>query len=271
MRTSAVARLDLDQDLHRAVREQEFAVYYQPLVQFDDAAVIGFEALVRWQHPERGMLEPADFIGHAEESGLIVPIGEWVIREVCTQAARWKASSPELAPLVVSVNLSARQLAHPDLVATVTHALESTGIDPATLALEVTETMLMDDPELCADVLHELRALGVQLAIDDFGTGHSSLNYLKRLPVDCLKIDREFVEGLGRDPDDTAIVDAVVRLGHALGLSVTAEGVETSEQLRELTSLGCDMGQGFYFARPQPGNVVGALVRHRLKWVRHAA
>ena len=149
---------------------------------------------------------------------------------------------------MVSVNLSARQLAHPDLVDTVRRALATSGIAPSSLALEVTESMLMDDPELCSDVLHELRSLGVLLAIDDFGTGQSSLGYLKNLPVDCLKIDQTFVDGLGHDPDDSAIVDAVVRLGHALGLAVTAEGIETDEQLRELSALGCDHGQGFYFA-----------------------
>jgi EAL domain-containing protein (putative c-di-GMP-specific phosphodiesterase class I) len=270
MRIEAVARLELDNDLHRAVREQEFEVFYQPLVQFDDAAVIGFEALVRWRHPGRGLLEPGAFIERAEESGLIVPIGSWVIREVCRQAASWKAAAPELEPLVVSVNLSARQLAHPDLVDTGDEALTGSGIDPSTLALEVTESMLMEDPARCSDILHALRSLGVKLAIDDFGTGQSSLGYLKQLPVDCLKIDQTFVEGLGRDPDDTAIVDAVVKLGHALGLAVTAEGIETNEQLRELEALGCDIGQGFYFARPQPGDVVGALVRHRLRWVPHA-
>ncbi len=270
MRTEALARLALDNDLHRAVRDQEFEVFYQPLVQFDGAAVIGFEALVRWRHPTKGLLEPAGFIDRAEASGLIVPIGTWVIEEVCRQAASWQTATPELEPLVVSVNLSARQLAHPDLVDTVANAIVASGIAPSTLALEVTESMLMDDPELCADVLHSLRALGVQLAIDDFGTGQSSLGYLKHLPVDCLKIDQTFVEGLGHDPDDTAIVDAVVRLGHALGLAVTAEGIETDEQLRELQALGCDIGQGFYFARPQPGHVVGALVHHRLRWVPHA-
>ncbi len=269
MRADAIARLDLDNDLHRAVRDHEFRVFYQPLVQFTGAEVIGFEALLRWRHPERGMLAPGDFLDRAETSGLIVPIGEWVIREVCAQAAEWKSSSPELAPLVVSVNLSARQLGDPNLVETVSDALATSGIEPSTLALEITETVLMEDPVLCSEVLHALRSLGVQLAIDDFGTGHSSLGYLKRLPVDCLKIDRAFVEGLGRDPDDSAIVDAVVRLGHALGLAVTAEGIETMEQLRELEALGCDVGQGFYFARPQPGDVVGALVRHRLRWVPH--
>ncbi|HEY1740731.1 MAG TPA: EAL domain-containing protein [Acidimicrobiia bacterium] len=270
MRTDAIAKLELVNDLHRAVREHEFEIFYQPQVEFADAAIVGFEALIRWRHPTRGLLEPNDFIPRAEESGLIVPIGAWVIDEVCRQAARWKAATPELAPLVVSVNLSARQLAHPDLVDTVSRALATSGIAPSSLALEVTESMLMEDPELCSDALHALRALGVLLAVDDFGTGQSSLGYLKHLPVDCLKIDQTFVDGLGHDPDDTAIVDAVVRLGHALGLAVTAEGIETNEQLRELAALGCDIGQGYYFARPQPGEVVGALVRHRLRWIPHA-
>ena len=270
MREDAVARLELVNDLHRAVREQEFEVFYQPLVQFDGAAVVGFEALLRWRHPTRRLLLPGAFIERAEESGLIVPIGAWVIREVCRQAAVWKAAAPQLEPLAVSVNLSARQLSHPDLVDTVTDALTESGIEPSTLALEVTESMLMDDPALvrrgAARAARRRRATRDRRLRD----GPVVARVSQHLPVDSLKIDQTFIEGLGRDPDDTAIVDAVVRLGHALGLAVTAEGIETDEQLRELEALGCDIGQGFYFARPQPGDVVGALVRRRMRWVPHA-
>lgn len=268
IRERVVERIEIEKALHRAVRQEEFRVFYQPLVRFAGAEVIGFEALVRWQHPERGLVSPMDFIPIAEETGLIVPIGEWVLREVVRQAAAWSAAVPQAEPLAVSVNLSARQLAHPDLVGTVADAIGGAGIDPSMLLVEVTESTLMSDPELATTILHALRSLGVRIAIDDFGTGHSSLGYLKQLPVDCLKIDRSFISGLGMDSDDRAIVGAVVSMGHALGLSVTAEGVETPQQLAELEALGCDVGQGFYFAKPQPGDVVTALVRHRFSWRR---
>jgi diguanylate cyclase (GGDEF)-like protein len=272
MRSRAVARLDLEKDLHRALARRELRVHYQPLVHFDGAEVIGFEALLRWEHPQRGLMLPAQFVPLAEETGLIVPMGAWVLDEVCAQVARWNSlAEPGDPPLQVSVNLSARQLTHPDLVATVAEAIGRAGIEPSTLVLEITETVLMDDPETASTILHALRSLGVKLAIDDFGTGHSSLGYLKALPVNCLKIDRAFVSGLSVDPDDEAIVAAVVRMGHALGLEVTAEGIETLAQLEALEALGCDVGQGFYFARPQPGEVVSALVRHRLRWHKHAA
>jgi diguanylate cyclase (GGDEF)-like protein len=267
MRARAVERLDIERSLRRALLRDELRVHYQPLVSFDCSEVIGFEALLRWEHPERGLLGPGDFLSIAEETGLIVPIGAWVLREVCKQASRWAADADEGAALGVAVNLSARQLAHPDLVATVAEALAQSGLPPQLLVLEITESVLMTDRELAVVILHALRSLGVRLSIDDFGTGQSSLGYLKTLPVDSLKIDRSFVDGLGTDPDDSAIVEAVVHLGHALGLTVTAEGIETPKQLSELRALGCDLGQGFYFARPQPSEVAAALVRHRLRWV----
>ena len=266
MRERATKRLDTERELRGALRRKEFCVYYQPLVRFSGTEVVGFEALLRWQHPERGLVGPRDFIPIAEETGLIVDIGAWVLHEVCREAASWAAAAPGAPPLQVSVNLSARQLAHPDLVATVAEALALSRLDPSTLSLEITESVLMDDPQLAVTILHALRSLGVHLSVDDFGTGHSSLGYLKALPVDCIKIDRTFVSGLGTDADDTAIVAAVVGLGHALGLSVTAEGVETPQQLGQLQALGCDVGQGFYFAKPQPGAVVGPLARRRLRW-----
>lgn len=266
MRARAAERLDVEKELRGALARQEFRVFYQPFVQFSGSEVIGFEALLRWEHPERGLIGPNEFIPVAEETGLIVDIGAWVLHEVCHQAAVWAADVPGTPPLHFSVNLSARQLAHPDLIATVAEALAVSGIDPPTLSLEITESVLMDDPDLAIVILHALRDLGVRLSIDDFGQGHSSLGYLRSLPVDCVKIDRTFVEGLDCNPDDSAIVSAVVGLGHALGLTVTAEGVETPEQLDRLRSLGCDIGQGFYFARPQPSAVSAALVRHRLRW-----
>jgi EAL domain-containing protein (putative c-di-GMP-specific phosphodiesterase class I) len=207
-----------------------------------------------------------DFLAVAEDTGLIVPIGAWVLREACAQAATWIAESSDHAPLAVSVNLSARQLADDDLIATVEGALATSGLDPALLVLELTETTLMSDREHAVEVLQHLCDLGVRVGIDDFGTGQSSLIYLRSLPVHTLKIDRSFVEGLGRDPEGAAIVSAVVQLGHALGLSVTAEGIETPDQLAQLRALGCDLGQGYYFAHPQPGAIVRALVHHRFHW-----
>lgn len=271
IRAGVVQRIETEKELHRALREGHFRVYYQPLVRFAGAEVVGFEALVRWDHPQRGIVGPAEFIPVAEATGLIVPIGEWVLREACAQVARWIRSAPPWSePLVVSVNLSARQLGHPAVVSTVASAVAEAGIDPSALVIEVTESTLMADPDLATAILHALRSIGVRIAIDDFGTGHSSLGYLKHLPVDCLKIDRAFVMGLGggstEDADDRAIVGAVVSMGHALGLTVTAEGVETVEQLDALAELGCDVAQGFYFARPQPSEVASALVHRRIQW-----
>jgi diguanylate cyclase (GGDEF)-like protein len=267
MRERAVERLEIEKSLRRALLRDELRVHYQPVVEFDCSEVMGFEALLRWQHPERGLLGPGDFLSVAEDTGLIVPIGAWVLHEVCRQAAEWADSAPvDTRPLAVAVNLSARQLAHPDLVATVAEALALTGLPPQLLILEITESVLMTDRELAVTILHALRSLGVRLSIDDFGTGQSSLGYLKTLPVDSLKIDRSFIDGLGSDPDDSAIVAAVVSMGHALGLTVTAEGIETPLQLSELRSLGCDLGQGFYFARPQPSEVAAALVHRRLRF-----
>ena len=266
MREHAVARLEMESALRRALVREEFRVHYQPLVRFESSEVIGLEALLRWQHPELGLVPAEEFLDVAEETGLIVPIGAWVLREACAQAATWVAESNEHAPLAVSVNLSARQLADEAIIATVENALASSGLDAGLLVLELTETTLMSDREHAVEVLRHLADAGVRIGIDDFGTGQSSLIYLRSLPVHTLKIDRSFVEGLGRDPEGAAIVAAVVQLGHALGLSVTAAGVETPDQLAQLRALGCDLGQGYYFAHPQPGAIVRALVHRRFHW-----
>ena len=268
MRERAVKRLEIEGALRRALVRGEFRVHYQPVVDFTRSEVIGFEALVRWEHPERGLVAPDDFLGVAEETGLIVEIGGWVLQEACAQAARWGAESPDGPPLTVSVNLSARQLADPGLVARVEGALAATRLDASLLVLEITETVLMEHRDAAVAVLQELGRKGVQVSIDDFGTGQSSLGYLKVLPVHTLKIDQSFVNGLGKDPEDASVVSAIVQLGHTLGLTVTAEGVEDGAQLNELRSLGCDLGQGYYFARPQPSEVVRALVHHRFRWSR---
>jgi diguanylate cyclase (GGDEF)-like protein len=266
MREHAISRLEMESALRRGLVHNEFRVHYQPLVRFESSEMIGLEALLRWQHPERGLVAPEEFLAVAEETGLIVPIGTWVLREACMQAATWVGEAGGHAPLAVSVNVSARQLADDDLISTVEAALARANLDPSLLVLEITETTLMGDRDRAVDVLRRLSELGVRIGIDDFGTGQSSLAHLRSLPVDSLKIDQSFVDSLGRDPQGGAIVAAVVQLGHALGLSVTAEGVETPDQLAELRALGCDLGQGFYFAHPQPGAIVRALVHHRFHW-----
>jgi len=244
----------------------EFRVHYQPLVRFESSEVIGLEALLRWQHPERGLLAAEEFLAVAEETGLIVPIGAWVLREACAQTASWVAEANDQVPLSVSVNISACQLHDDQLVPTVEAALAASGLDSSLLVLEITESTLMGDRDHAIEVLQRLAEVGVQVGIDDFGTGQSSLAYLRSLPVHTLKIDHSFVDSLGYDEEGGAIVAAIVQLGHALGLSVTAEGVETPLQLSALRSLGCDLGQGFYFAHPQPGAIVRALVHHRIHW-----
>ena len=226
----------------------------------------GVEALIRWEHPERGLLNPGEFIRVAEETGLIVPMGAWVLDQSCRQIMRWQASIPDLGPLKISVNLSGRQLAHPNLVADVKQIITDTHINPSQVELEITESVLMDDVEVSEDALGQLKKLGVKLAVDDFGTGYSSLSYLRRFPVDVLKVDRSFVDGLGEDPSDSAIVTAIITLAHTLGLSAVGEGVETQTQLDELRHLGCDMAQGFLMARPGTGHDVEELLARRPTW-----
>jgi diguanylate cyclase (GGDEF)-like protein/PAS domain S-box-containing protein len=263
MRAHTAERLATETALRRALERGELRLHYQPEVDVETRRVAGFEALVRWQHPTRGLLPPAEFVPLAEETGLIVPLGAWILRTACAEWVGW-AEAPEATLLTLSVNLSARQLAQPDLLVTVAGALEETGMPPDRLCLEITESAAMETGPTTLALLDELRALGVKLAIDDFGTGYSSLVHLRRFPVDLLKIDRTFVDGLGRTPQDASIAAAVISLAHALGLSVVAEGIETAAQLAVLADLGCDLGQGYLFARPEPADLAGALVGRRL-------
>jgi diguanylate cyclase (GGDEF)-like protein/PAS domain S-box-containing protein len=243
-------RLELDQRLRTAVDRMDFEVHLQPEVDLVTGRILGAEALLRWR-TEHGLVSAAEFIGLAEDTGLIVPIGRWVLEQACAEAARWEVDFPERA-LTVRVNLSARQLDDADLADQVRDVLERTGLDPRRLCLEITETALMADAEASARLLQSLDALGVSLAVDDFGTGYSSLAYLKQFPVDVLKVDRSFVDGLPRDAEDAAIVSTIVNLAESLGMDVTAEGIETPEQATTLVEMGCTKGQGFLFARPMP-------------------
>lgn len=242
-----VERLDLESDLRRAVERDELVLHFQPEVDLVTNEVTGMEALVRWQHPTRGLIPPSAFIPIAEETDLIIPIGSRVLRQACIEALRWSDRAPRL---VVRVNVSARQLAQPTFVADVAATLTATGCEPARLRLEVTESTALKDVDLTLRALTELRNLGVEIAIDDFGTGYSSLSYLRSLPTDILKIDRTFVTAAEADSTSMAIVQAIVSVAHALDIRVTAEGIETETQLAGLRSVGCDFGQGFYFARP---------------------
>jgi predicted signal transduction protein with EAL and GGDEF domain len=262
MNLLALGRLDLEGDLRRAIEQGEFAVHYQPQLELATGEIVGWEALVRWMHPERGPLPPAAFLSVAEETGLIVPIGSWVLEEACRQAKEWQDRLPvAYAPLKMSVNISARQLQRPDeLVQEVVRVLEKTGMDPDALVLEITESMIMGDAERSVGVLGRLKDLGVRVAVDDFGTGYSNLAYLKRFPVDILKVDKSFVDGLEGNSEDMAIVKAVVSLARALGMSIVAEGIETTKQIERLQALGCQLGQGYYFSEPLPAHKASTLI-----------
>ncbi|CAA9518134.1 MAG: diguanylate cyclase/phosphodiesterase (GGDEF & EAL domains) with PAS/PAC sensor(s) [uncultured Thermomicrobiales bacterium] len=250
MGSAAVHRLERETDLRRAIDREEFRVYYQPEMELSTGKIVAMEALVRWQHPRRGLVAPEEFVPLAEETGLILPLGRWVMTQACHEAASWRQRYAADAP-AISINISVRQFQHPDIVATVAEILRETGLAPERLILEITETVVMEHAESNSATLQRLKEIGVRLAIDDFGSGYSSLGYLKRFPVDVLKIDRTFVAGLGRDPEDTAIIEAVSRLAHTLGMQVAAEGVETAAQLEHLRALRCDLGQGYFFARPE--------------------
>jgi EAL domain-containing protein (putative c-di-GMP-specific phosphodiesterase class I) len=252
----------LETELRRALELGEFKVYYQPIVALENGRITGLEALVRWEHPKRGLVLPGDFLSLAEETGLIVQIGQWVLREACNQARAWQVHYPSAPPLTVAVNLSPKQVFHPELVANI---LGETGIYPGTLQLEITEGAMMSNGVRSADdALRSLKDLGVRFAMDDFGVGYSSLAYLKRFPVDFLKIDRSFIEEFGRHANgvskDVEIVSAMIDLSHALGLKVVVEGVENTEQLAQLRDMGCDLAQGNYFSEPLPSEGISLLI-----------
>ncbi|MBV9802195.1 MAG: EAL domain-containing protein [Solirubrobacterales bacterium] len=267
MRGRAIERLRVENDLRRALERGELRLEYQPVVSLRNFAIVGVEALLRWRHPQRGEIPPSEFIPIAEENGLIEPIGRWVLEQACRQAAQWYQARPDAAPLTMSVNLSAVQVTRRSLPDTVAGILRATGLDPACLCLEITETVMVRDAEGLGEALEALKALGVRLVLDDFGTGYSSLSYLTRLPLDVLKVDRSFVDGLGSEPRDTAITETIIAMSRALSLDVVAEGVETADHVRELTRLGCSLAQGFHFSRAVPPEEIDRALKHGPRWL----
>jgi EAL domain-containing protein (putative c-di-GMP-specific phosphodiesterase class I) len=263
LRAEAITRLKLETDLRRGVEQHEFRVHYQPIVSLATGETTGFEALVRWQHPELGLLLPGTFMAAAEETGLIVPVGQWLLGEACRQLGAWQAQFPRNPPLTMSVNLSSKQIAQPDLDQLIKALLAENRLAPRSLRLEITEHTIIDDTQTTASMLARLKVLGVRLEIDDFGTGYSALSYLQRLEMDTLKIDRSFIRQLASEDGRNAVVRTILALGHSLDLEIVAEGVETQDQLDQLKALGCHIGQGYLFGKPMAaGDVEAALAAH---------
>jgi diguanylate cyclase (GGDEF)-like protein len=260
MRTRTVRRLSLENDMRRALEREELRVVYQPVVSLGDRSIHSLEALLRWQHPTRGLISPLDFIPVAEECGMIEPIGQWVLETACAQAARWQKEHSRAGGLGISVNVSVRQFKHGELEPTVERALARTGVEPASLSLEITESVLLEEPRAFSETMERITPLGVRFILDDFGTGYSSLAYLSGLPIDGLKVDRSFVRMIGRDERSSAITTAIVRMAQALSVQVVAEGVEHERQFRALRELGCEFAQGFYISRPVSAKAIDALL-----------
>lgn len=268
MHSRVVALLQLDSDLRRAIERQEFCLHYQPIVSLKSGRIIGFETLIRWQHPERGMVPPAEFIAIAEETGLIIPMGEWILYEACHQAHQWQIQYPSDPPLSVNVNLSGKQFTQPHLADQIAKILHRTSLDSRSLKLEITESAVMENNALATKTLANLKALNVDLCIDDFGTGYSSLSYLHRFPIDILKVDRSFISTMDRADESSRyeITRAIITLAHNLGISVVAEGVETIDQLEKLRSLQCEFGQGYFFSPPVDAKTASGLIEKQPQW-----
>jgi diguanylate cyclase (GGDEF)-like protein len=266
MHTHAVYVLQMENDLRRAIDREELRVYYQPIVSLENGQLAGFEALIRWQHPERGFINPADFIPLAEDTGLIVPLGLWILKRACQQLCQWQWKTPANRSLFMSVNLSGKQVAQPDLVENIRDILDETHVEAKHLKLEITESAVMENAEMAARLLKRLKALGVQLSIDDFGTGYSSLSYLHRFPVNTLKIDRSFVGRIGEAAENIEIVRTVISLAENMGMEVVAEGVETLSQLNQLRKLKCQYGQGYLFSRPVDAESVSSWISKKPHW-----
>jgi diguanylate cyclase (GGDEF)-like protein/PAS domain S-box-containing protein len=260
MHEQASKKLSLETEIRRALEREEFQIYYQPIMNLETEALMGFEALVRWKHPERGMIPPFDFIPAAEENGLILPLGNWILRESCLQLRRWQDSNPAIRHLTVSVNLSAKQFSQSDLAEQIINALEATKLDPRCLKLEITESHVMENTEQAIVMMNCLRTLGVEFSLDDFGTGYSSLSYLHRLPVSYLKIDRSFVMRMTDNGENSEIISTIIKLAQNLKMKVVGEGIETAEQLAHLKSLNCEYGQGYFFSKPLEAEAAGLLI-----------
>jgi EAL domain-containing protein (putative c-di-GMP-specific phosphodiesterase class I) len=269
MRASVMARLQLEMDLHRAIERHEFSNFYQPIISIASGEIVGFESLLRWNHPTRGHLGPEEFIAVAEETGLIRDLGWWNLRESCRQMSVWRANYPAYAHITMSVNLSPKQFVQPNLISDIQNVLLELELPASALRLELTESTVMGDPATAIEMLEEIKALGISLAIDDFGTGYSSLSYLHRFPLDTLKIDRSFISGIGdgkNNEEGTEIARTILPMATNLHLEVVAEGVETIEQLALLTRLKCKYGQGFYFSKPLPAPDAGLLLAKKINW-----
>lgn len=266
MHTDALERLRLETDLRRAVEAGEFLLHYQPVVSLRTGRVTGLEALIRWQHPERGLVHPADFIPIAEETGLIVPIGKWVLLEACERIKAWQVAYPRKEPLTMGVNLSVKQFAQPDLIDQIKTAIETTGVAPRSLQLEITESSIIDKGRAAISILSRIRELGPQVYLDDFGTGYSSLSYLHGLPIDAIKIDRAFVSSMDTDDKNLRLVRTILTLAEIVGVRAEAEGISTSEQLRELRALNCEQGQGYLFSAPITRDAVEEVLAANPVW-----
>jgi EAL domain-containing protein (putative c-di-GMP-specific phosphodiesterase class I) len=266
MRASVIARLQLETDLRNALERQEFRNFYQPIVSLDSGRIAGFEALLRWQHPTRGLVQPLDFIPVAEETGMIHELGWWNLQKACRQLSDWNKCRNGDVPLTMSVNLSVKQFLQPELVTKIEELLREIGLPPETLKLEITESTVMTDPNAAVEMLSQIKALGVQLSIDDFGTGYSSLSYLHRFPLDTLKIDRSFTKSIGEEGDSMEIVRTILPMASSLHLNVIAEGVESAEQLQILRKLRCEFAQGYYFCKPVPADEAEALLEKHPRW-----
>jgi EAL domain-containing protein (putative c-di-GMP-specific phosphodiesterase class I) len=264
MHSTLLDRIDLESQLRSAIAKGQLTLHYQPIVELESERVVGVEALVRWRHPTRGLLQPSEFIPLAEEAGLIVDLGNWVLDNACRQAAIWRRRFPERSDLKMSVNISPRQLHRSEFVQALRAVLDRNELPPDQLVLEITEGALMDDSPATMSNLQALKRLGVGLAIDDFGTGYSSLSYLQRFPVDVLKVDRSFIQRLAQtdaiEDGSAAFASAVIRLGETLAIATIAEGIETPEQVSRLTALGCELGQGFHIARPVDASAIETLL-----------
>jgi len=266
MHDAALKLLHLETDLRHAVEHQEFVLHYQPIVMLNTGEIVGFEALLRWQHPQQGLIAPGEFIAIAEETGLIVPIGEWVLETACGQLHIWQKQGLAAAHFTISINLSVRQFVQSDLVRQIDRILTTTQIDPRNLKLEITESIILDNTNTVTNMLKSLRERQIHLSIDDFGTGYSSLSYLHAFPVDSLKIDRSFIQGLDQNSETLGLVPAIANIAKAMQMSVVAEGIETPDQLAQLRRLHCDFGQGYLFSRPVPVEQATELLRSNLRW-----